>query len=89
MSHIDEVAATRDDEPTYRANGVTVWFETMPEKSPFHIVSEYGEAKTIGRGNSFDEADIYRDALQAIMDFCGSGPEYDMAEAALKKCNWA
>ena len=72
-----------DDETTYRAHGVTVWIERKPEKNPFHIVSQYGEARTIGRGNSFDEADIYREALEAIMEQAGSGPEYEIAEKAL------
>jgi hypothetical protein len=77
------------DETNYRAHGVTVWFETMPEKNPFKIVSEYGEARSIGRGNSFDEADIYREALEAIMEVRGYGKEYELAEAALEKVNEA
>jgi hypothetical protein len=70
------------DEPTYRSDGVTVWFEKMPERNPFKIVSEYGEARTIGRGNSFDEADIYREALEAISE--GSGAAVEIAERALE-----
>jgi hypothetical protein len=74
-----------DEVTAYRANGVTVWFEKMPEKSPFQIVSEYGEAATIGRGNSFDEADIYREALEEIMDREGYGRSFDIAERAIRR----
>lgn len=73
------------DETTYRDHGVTVWFEKMPEKNPFNIVSEYGEARTIGRGNSFDEADIYREALEEIMDREGHGHAFDIAERAIDR----
>lgn len=73
----------------YRSYGLTVWFEKMPENNPFEIVSEYGEARTIGRGNSFDEADIYREALEAIMEVRGYGKEYEIAEAALEKVSEA
>lgn len=78
-----------EDETTYRANGVTVWFEKMPEMNPFKIVSEYREARSVGRGNSFDEADIYREALEVIMEVRGYGKEFEIAEAALEKVNAA
>lgn len=73
------------DETTYRANGLTVWFEKMPERNPFTIESEYGKASVQGRGNSFDEADIYREALEEIMDRESFGRAYDIAEKAIEK----
>jgi len=73
-----------DDGTTYRPHGITVWFEKMPEASPFKIESEFGPARTTGRGNSFDEADIYREALEAIMDHEGHGRSFDIAEKAIE-----
>lgn len=73
-----------DDRTEYRANGLTVWFEKMPETSAFKIVSDFGPAHTIGRGNSFDEAEIYREALEEIMDLRGYGKEFEIAEAAIE-----
>lgn len=68
---------------SYRTGGVTVWFAAMPKVSPFVIESEFGPAMTVGRGNAFDERDIYRNALEAIIEEVGFGAEYDIAEKAL------
>lgn len=49
--------------------------------SPFNIVSEFGTPVTIGVGNSFEEADGFREALEQIAE--GSGKAADIASAAL------
>lgn len=71
------------DEPDYRAGGLTVWFKTMPEGNPFKIASEFGDVCSVSRGNSMDEADIYRSALEEIIDCAGFGRVVSIAEKAI------
>ncbi len=71
----------------YDATGMTVWFATDPKElvsNPFDVKSEFGRVLTIGRGNTFDEADIYRDALEYIVDYSNDPKIVEHAERALK-----
>lgn len=69
---------------TYRVSGLTVWFSEMPKMNPFKIQSDFGQVRVIGRGNAFDEIDIYREALEQIRDDIGSRKAIEIAETALK-----
>lgn len=69
----------------YRDEGQTVWFQKDPSemnKSVFDREADFGPATVVGRGNVFDERDIYRDALEQIVD---EGSQYaeDIAQEAL------
>jgi hypothetical protein len=79
------------DQPTkYDPTGMTVWFDTDPRQiksNPFDVVSEFGKVITIGRGNSFDEADIYREALEEIADSSTDSRIVEIAERALEATN--
>jgi hypothetical protein len=79
-----------DDATVYRHNGMTVWFDTDPKGlkcNPFDVVSEFGKVNTIGRGNSFDEADIYREALDEIVERTTDARIVEIAERAMNATN--
>lgn len=70
----------------YRDSGQTVWFKKDPSemlKGAFATESDWGEAVTVGRGNVFDERDIYRDALEQIVDEGRSERDIEIAQDAL------
>ena len=75
-----------DEKTTYQHDGFTVYFNRPLkdlEGNPFHIESPFGAAQTIGRGNSFDEADIYREALEEIVERTTDARIVAIAETAL------